>query len=308
MKFASHHIVKFVLILLPFVDPAGASCPPAPVRIVVSVGQQADGTPTAHWLAAVRRLRGDDVMDAIAGKRRPFNADEQAWLELIASRLDDWACRTPALQAPFGAISPPTELELLVGNNGAFDAFIVDDTVIGFDVEQLHALYGSASEDINGDRIDRFFAHEYMHILHRAWRREHGLELRTPLERALWACLTEGLGNYHSLSARWTTSDGSLSGHAKKALARLGPVFVARLRDISTADESGVDALMAGLSMGSFEEKWGALPVALWLADEVRRDEDALAAWIARGPWGVLSLARRHLPAELAAQLPERPP
>ena len=63
---------------------------------------------------------------------------------------------------------------------------------------------------------------------------------------------------------------------------------------------------MEGLSMGPFDEKWGALTVALWLAQDVERKESGLERWIEAGPQGVLTLARKYLPAALAQQLPHR--
>ena len=130
----------------------------------------------------------------------------------------------------------------------------------------------------------------------------------TPLERALWACLAEGLGNYRSLSPRWFEAGGGLSEHARDVLGRLEPIFVERLAALASATDANSDGLMQGLSMGPFEEKWGALPVALWLASETAEDPGALAAWIERGSRGVLVLARRHLPADLAARLPTLSP
>jgi hypothetical protein len=62
-----------------------------------------------------------------------------------------------------------------------------------------------------------------------------------------------------------------------------------------------------GLAWGPFREKWGALPVALWLAAESRGDEHALRPFVAAGSARVLALARRHLAPELAQRLPDGP-
>jgi hypothetical protein len=79
------------------------------------------------------------------------------------------------------------------GNLAGEDAFVNADTTSCFDLSKLHSNYGSASTTANNDRIDRFFAHEFTHLLHKAWRKKHGLELKSPFEYALWECLTEGL-------------------------------------------------------------------------------------------------------------------
>jgi hypothetical protein len=62
---------------------------------------------------------------------------------------------------------------------------------------------------------------------------------------------------------------------------------------------------MADLASGPFDRKWGALPVALWLADEQARDPEALRRFVVAGPDGVWALAGRHLSPELAAALNE---
>lgn len=195
-------------------------------------------------------------------------------------------------------------MTILLGNQGGNDAFVAGDDVIGFDLSRLLALYGVASAPGNSDRIDRFFAHEYTHIAHKAWRRNAGLLLTTPLEQALWACLTEGLGNYRSLSSRWRDDQRRLTPHAVETLERLQPEFTVRIAALAHATGSEADALMEGLSMGPFEQKWGALTVALWLAREAQDGDAALRYWVERGLPGVLELARKHLPAEPAARLP----
>jgi hypothetical protein len=48
---------------------------------------------------------------------------------------------------------------------------------------------------MNADRIDRFFAHEYTHVLRKIRPEDRRLKLESPLERALWRCLTKGLGD-----------------------------------------------------------------------------------------------------------------
>jgi hypothetical protein len=100
------------------------------------------------------------------------------------------------------------------------------------------------------------------------------------------------------------TADGALTAHALEAKARLAPIFVERMSALARGpgrDEE--ERLVAGLSRGPFDQKWGAVLVALWLADEARGDDRRLRPWVARGPAGVLALAQAHLPAALAARL-----
>jgi hypothetical protein len=276
-------------------------------HLELHLGQDADGRPSDRWLDAIRPFNGQQTIQALASTHRALTREENGWLTLISSRLDEWQSRTTELARPFPDVQPPAAVDILLGNIGGEDAFNPSDSLIAFDLGRLQAVYGPAGNAENADRIDRFFAHEYTHVLHKIWRKDRGMTLESPLERTLWGCLTEGLGNYRSLSARWHRPDGRLSQHAEEVLARLSPVFVSRLAALQTATDEEATELMRGLSMGPFEDKWGALPVALWLSEEVRRDDAALAKWVDRGPWGVLELAAKHLPPELATKLPPGP-
>ena len=115
-----------------------------------------------------------------------------------------------------------------------------------------------------------------------------------------WA---EGLGNYYSLSARWRPTGQSPAPLTTKALEELQPRFVARMTALACADSVTAVPLLADLSSGPFDQKWGALPVALWLLADVETDSNALHAFATAGPIGVWTLAQRHLPGNLADSL-----
>ncbi len=216
---------------------------------------------------------------------------EQGWTELIQSRMADWKTQAAPLTVSFAPIEPP-EFQIVLRTGGNRDAFTLDERTIAFDVSKLHALYGDATLPENRDRIDRFFRHEYVHLLQKAWLKKHPYPADTPLRAALLAIWTEGLGNYYSLSPRWHGE----SKVARDTLARLGPRFVARLAALACASD---EKLIADLSEGPFEEKWGALPAALWLRSE------SIEAFVNAGPDGVWELAGKHLPADLRAALHE---
>jgi hypothetical protein len=296
---------RTLLLLLWLSWPATLLARPA---LNVEPGVEPGGWPSPAWLSAVRAFNDEVALEALAGVRKPWSEQESAWARLIASRSAEWAARQGELQVPFGDVEVPDAVTIVLGNQGGNDAFVAGDNVIGFDLSRLLAVYGPASAPGNSDRIDRFLAHEYTHILHKAWRRNAGLLLTTPLEHALWGCLTEGLGNYRSLSARWRDDQRRLTPLAMQTLERLQPEFTTRIAALEHATGGEAETLMAGLSMGPFEQKWGALPVALWLAREAQEGDAALHYWVEQGPRGVLELARKHLPADLAARLPSPPP
>ena len=279
-----------------------AACASAP-RLELRAGFEAGGAATPEWRAAVEEHSGTRP----AWEPHAITAQEDAWLERMRSRLPAWEARVQELCVPFEGLRPPRRVVIVAGNQHGEDAFGLGKPVIYFDLSALARIYGSADEPPNPERLDRFFDHEITHVLHWRWERAHPQPVDTPLERALWAMAREGLGNLRSLSETWVGPDGEPTPPAREALAKLEPILVERLDGLARASETEEPSLVAGLSRGPFGEKWGALPVALWLAQESRGDDRRLRPWVAAGSSGVLALARIHLPPELAARLPPGP-
>lgn len=247
----------------------------------------------ALWQQMIRKLSGPS---AVASAE--MNDAQRAWASLIRARVSRWESETAKLSEAYAPVAGPEVATIVIGNGGGQDAFVHDPVTIGFDVARLHAEYGDAASPENAARIDRFFRHEYTHLLQKAWLREHPYPTPTPLRTALLGIWTEGLGNTHSLSGRWL---GDSSAAAAQARAELEPRFVARLAALACASPADADALLADLSMGKFDRKWGALPVALWLA----RDERAVRELIVAGPDGIWTLAEQHLSGDALAILRE---
>jgi hypothetical protein len=302
-----HLLVSLSLVLVnaPWANDAVAATD-SRTELIVRLGQHSDGRPTEEWMRAIAGYNNEQSLHKISRTSTPITEEQSLWAELIEQRAVLWPDHIEKLRIPFPGISPPEVVAIVLGNVGGSDAFIAENRNIAFDLSRMQSLYGSANSPSNTDRADRFFAHEFTHLLHKEWRRVNKPKIETPLEQALWGCLAEGLGNYRSLSARWADARGDLSPHAKEVLARLQPILVERLSALEHASVNEADVLMNGLSMGPFEEKWGALPVALWLALEARDDESVLQKWVDAGPWGVLDLAAKYLPADLADRLPGR--
>lgn len=233
------------------------------------------------WQRMIQKLSGPDAVASTT-----TSDAQRAWAALIRSRTTRWEAEIPKLAKTYAPVAPPDTATIVIGNGGGQDAFTHDAVMIGFDVARLHAEYGDAATAENAARIDRFFRHEYTHLLQKAWLREHPYDAGTPLRAALLGIWTEGLGNYHSLSEKWQGG----SETAASARAELEPRFVARLAALGCA--SSGDALMADLSTGRFDRKWGALPVALWLA----ADEKQIRELVLAGPDGIWTLADRNLP------------
>lgn len=293
----------------------GATQGPPRLRLVTDVS--AAGMAGDQWLAILRSRLSDSAYRGIAGLAHPLDRRERQWAELIGERLPSWESELIGLAATYAPAQPPATALIVLGNRGGADAFVHGRTTIGFDLSALHASYGDPREPENRARIDRFFRHEYTHLLQKAWLDLHPAASETPLDLALMDIWAEGLGNYHSLSSRWRRADGSLTDEARSTLAVLEPRFLARLAALACARPETAASLSAGLSAGRFTEKWGALPAALWLAAAEADSTGALRRMVLSGPSGVWALADRQMaPAlrpvlgeiRLAASPCQRPP
>ncbi|HET9314615.1 MAG TPA: hypothetical protein VFQ51_03460 [Vicinamibacteria bacterium] len=265
------------------------------IRVILGVTDA--GTPAPQWSAMLRErltpARYEEVMQA----RRPLEDADRAWLKLIRSRVPLWERERAAVARPYVGVTPPASVTVVVGNQAApgDDAFTFDASTIGFDLGELQTAYGDALRPENAVRVDRFFRHEYSHLLQRSWLSAHPWTGGTPQADALLEIWKEGLGNYHSLSGRWV-ENGQPTQLAKDTLAVLEPRLVARLAALGCAPPPQASALTADLSRGPFDQKWGALPVALWLATEPDVQK-ALGDLVQAGPAGVWDLAARRVPA-----------
>jgi hypothetical protein len=269
------------------------------IRVVSGVAE--DGAATAQWLAMLRRRLADPPYDSVSRIRRSLTEHEIAWADSIRSRVPQWETMLPSLIAVFEPVRPPRRVTVVLGNRGASDAFTHDPVTIGFDLAALVAEYGEPT----GERIDRLFRHEYVHLLQKARWAAQPYDTSTALRYALAEMWAEGLGNYYSMSERWRAREGAHAPAAATALAMLEPRLVARVAALACAPSDRAPALTADLSWGPFDQKWGALVPALWLEQEASRSPDALRAFVRRGPDGVWDLAGRHLSADLMAVMSE---
>src|SRR4030095_13289514 len=187
-------------------------------------------------------------------------------------------------------------------------AFTFEKQTVCLDLTALSRVYGKAGLDENGSRINRIFAHEYTHLLHKEWARKAGYNPKTFLDEILWECLYEGIGMYRSLNPGWFPQGDTLPTATQSALRTLYPVFTDRVIAIkknSSLSDSEKQRLHANLSRGTVDKKWGAFPVAIWLSLEVKGDEKHLAKWIDKGPIAVIELAKKYLPADDKDKLSE---
>lgn len=282
--------------------PLRSQAPSAPTVTVVS-GSTADGRATDLWLAILRRRLSPAAYDSVAPLVRPRLPEEQAWAASIGARAQAWPTEVAPLARLFPGL-PSRPVQVVLGNRGAEDAFTHDSLTIGFDLAALVRAYGPASGADTPERLDRFFRHEVVHTLQKRWLARHPFPVGGPMDMALLDIWLEGTGNYFSLSRRsYPGPDGNPAPLSARTLATLEPRFVGRMAALACADPAGALPLLADLSAGPFDQKWGALPAALWLLAEQGADSAALRRFVADGPTGVWQLAQRHLPAALADSL-----
>lgn len=290
------------------IGPLAASTLPAqssrPTQVAIELGVDTAGRASPQWLAMLRRRLRPGAYDSAMRLRRPLTADDTAWAHLLQSQATGWQRMLPPLVALYAPAAPPARVLVVLGNRGAEDAFTHDPQTIGFDLAALQRNYGSASQASNRERIDRFFRHEFTHLMQKAWWSLQDWPITAPLDFALADMWAEGLGNYYSLSDRWI-SDGRLTSMADSVLNELAPQLLGHLRALACADSAAAAPHLATLSAGPFARKWGALPVALWLARDAHDDASVLRRFIVAGPPGVWELANRHLEPELRPQLQE---
>lgn len=273
----------------------GMSTRPRSVEVVPA--QQADGRPLALWVDALKRRIPEAAWSEVAATPKPLTAGEREWLELIREVSGEWLAGVHRLDAAFPGVSPPSAIRILAGNQGADDGFTHELDTICTDLSDLVRNYGSAREPINRPRVIRILSHEYTHLLTKAWLEQEPWPYESPFLRAIGELYYEGLGNLRSLilSERWITREHELSPLARATIAELEPVMLARLEGLSQDPEpEEARALHANLSAGPFRKKWGALPIALWLAVETRFQPEKIAGWVERGPGGILQLAVKY--------------
>jgi hypothetical protein len=236
--------------------------------------------------------------DSMCSLQRALTKEELEWEQLIRAQAVQWNMFPDSLMIPFGDIPMKDTIYVLLGCFGTDDAFTYKDQTVCFDLTAFSNVYGSAILPVNRSRIDRIFAHEFTHLIHKEWAIRNNLQLKNFRDSILWECLYEGIGMYRSLPERWMPRNDTVPEITQNALKNLAPVFVDRMiaihRDtVLTSEQRRL--LHAGLSRGPVDKKWGAFTVGIWLAMEADGDDRKLVLLMNRGLEAVLELAGRYL-------------
>lgn len=290
------------IILFTLIYAAFTGCTSVPDHKVTLIEAGVDQNRVSHrWLNALQGRQSKTYLDSLANVTRPMTQAEKSWLQLMQSKSAYWNTLRDSLNVPFEGIALKDTVYVLTGYLGEDDGFTYQDHTVCFDLTAFHNNYGPATLPENNDRVNRIFAHEYTHLLHKAWARKNDLALKNFKDSILWECLYEGIGMYRSLSKKWMLQNDTLPRLTKAALEELYPVFVDRLIQVHTLQNptaSEKAAVSKNLSRGNIDKKWGAFPMAVWLMQEANGDDKNLIRWIDAGPQSVITLAHTYLPAE----------
>ncbi|WP_196892171.1 hypothetical protein [Aureivirga marina] len=260
-----------------------------------------DNKISSDWIQALQGRHSKKFIDSLAKVERPLTQEEQDWFTLINSRAENWNNFKDSLKVPFGDIFINDSTNVFLGYQGYDDAFTTGYQTVCLNLTALTREYGSAKKDKNKVRIDRFFAHEYTHLLSNEWARQTEQKLENFKDTIYWQCMFEGLGMYRSMSDKWFPEGDSLSTIANKTFETLYPTFTERITTIETSEKLTEEEkwqLRRNLSRGPMKRKWGALPVAVWLAMEAKGDDKNLKPWIEMGPKALIPLAKKYLTGE----------
>lgn len=253
---------------------------------------------TPEWKNALASRIAKQTLDSLFSVIKPVSTREKEWITLIESKTGKWLNYADSLKIPFKNCRGPRTIYLYIGNSGQDDGFTFGYNTVCFDLSALLYNYGVATRSENAGRIDRLFAHELTHLIHKEWAQMNTIQLKSYKDSVLWECMYEGIGMYRSLSNKWLPQNGVLPEITRKTLEELVPVFVDRLIEVETSqllDETTKSRIVANLSRGQVDKKWGAFTIAIWLAMEANGDDNNLQYWIGEGLNSPILLAKKHL-------------
>ncbi len=286
-------------------------------KVIVAVDQHGRVRPV--WIDAIRDRISEADLATVRATAKPLSAEETAWIAFVREVAPAWFKRLPQLNAPFPRVTPPRAVRIVLGNQGGDDAFGVGPDIVAFDLSSLAKAYGTDRNKAL-QIMPRLLSHEYTHLLINpylagiGWSPEWAAQ--DPFLLALRTLFNEGIANMRSIEGAetWVTPSGQLTAMAQDTLTKLQPILIERLRGLR-ADPSPdlAKTLLRNISQGPFAGKWGALPIALWLATDTGFAPEKIAGWVDKTPAGILLLAVKmadpqYQPAfqDLLASVPAR--
>ncbi len=254
---------------------------------------------STDWLNATFSRMSKETLDSLTNLQRTFTSKEISWLNLLNSRADNWKKFPDSLILPFGSLPVPDTIIVLAGHSWVDDAFTFGLNTVCFDLTALQHNYGDARSAENLSRIDRLFAHECMHLFSKKWMQQNRWNPADFQDSILFECWYEGLGMYRSLSKKWLPEHSILPPETLQVLDTLIPRLKHNLNRIYNPDSLSTQekqAIRKNLSRGNIHQKWGAFPIAIWLALEAKGDDRNLSWFVNEGPPAVHKLIWKYIP------------
>lgn len=252
-----------------------------------------NGIPTELWLSAISNRNTKNELKKISSLKKPLSSNELKWKNALQDALPIFESNKQKVNSLFPKVSPPKSIKILLGNQGGNDAFTYKKEYICLDLSEWVQYYGTP-KNTDLDRVSRILLHEYAHLVTKAWLEKYPQQADSLYSKALFEMFYEGIGNYFSLSRKWIDNEFNLSPRSKKTLNKLVPVLKNKMQQIALHKHSNSTELLNGLSSGKFDEKWGALPVALWLTQERKISKKTLIDRVQEGPKGIDKLIEKY--------------
>ena len=267
-------------------------------RISVTVAIDRHGRPTPQWIGLIRDRIDANELAGVRMSPRALSGDDTQWIAAIRSVAPSWIKDIGRLDAPFGTDRPAPALAVVIGNGGGDDAFSTLPNLIAFDLAALANAYGAVDPAALPALVGRLLSREYMRLRLNTYLAGNGWApewaAKDPFLAALRNLYVQGLATLRGIEGdpRWLTADNALTPEAKKVLVDLQPVMAERLKGLAAKPSPQVaNGWLHDMSQGPLDRRWGALPIALWLATDTGYDAARVAAWIESKPDGLLQLA-----------------
>lgn len=267
-------------------------------RLTVTVAIDRQGRATPQWIDLIRDRIDANELAGVRMSPRALSGDDTQWIATIKTGAPDWFKDTGNLDAPFRQTTPPPTLAVVIGAQGGDDAFWTRPDIIAFDLSALNNAYGYGDPAARPALIGRLLSREYtrlrlnLYLDGAGWARDWAA--RDPFLAAVRSLYVQGLATLRGIEGdrHWLNEDGTLTIAAKTALAELQPVMVERLKGLlANRSPRTSDAWLNEMSQGPLDRRWGALPIALWLAGDTAYDTGRIATWIESKPDAILQLA-----------------